>query len=74
MSKGSLRAGDARMSRWYLDPKGRHLGYGRNVGNHTRIDDAEIEAFVESLGGDVEEYRAALAMLDEPSTRTFGRP
>jgi hypothetical protein len=57
----ALRAGDARMTRWYSERRLRHEGYGNRNWDMERLADAQIEAFIASLGGDVEAFRQALA-------------
>jgi predicted transcriptional regulator len=59
-----VRAGDMRAIQFYLDRKGRKRGYGNSLS--VAVEDAQVEAFIDSLGGNVEAYRAALRQLGVP--------
>jgi hypothetical protein len=61
-----LRTGEWDAVRYYLDRKGRKRGYGNSVS--VGVDDAQAEAFVASLGGNIDAYRAALARLGVPAS------
>ena len=61
-----MRAGDMRAVEFYVSRKGRKRGYGNSVS--VAVEDAQIEAFIDSLGGNVEAYRAALRALGVPQS------
>lgn len=45
--RAAIRAGDLATSRWYLDRRGKHLGYGASA--TVRLSDRDIEEFVAEL-------------------------
>jgi hypothetical protein len=61
-----VRNGDKEMVKYYLDRKGRRRGYGNSV--NVGLDEAQAEALIASLGGNVEAYRAALRQLGVPES------
>jgi hypothetical protein len=62
----ALRQGEKDAVRYYLDRKGRKRGYGNSVS--ASIEDAQVEAFIKSLDGSVQSYRAALLQLGVPTS------
>lgn len=56
-----VRRKDKEMTKYVLDRRGKPRGYGNKI--ETSVDEAQLEAFIASLGGDPEKFRAALASL-----------
>ena len=56
-----LRTGDREWTQFYMRCKGKKRGYGNSV--HVGLDEAAIEAIVQSLGGNTDKLRAALLRL-----------
>lgn len=56
-----VRDGDKDWTKYYMTAKGRKRGYGNKV--ETSVDEAQLEAIVSALGGDVEALRSALLRL-----------
>jgi NAD(P)H-dependent flavin oxidoreductase YrpB (nitropropane dioxygenase family) len=54
-----LKEGDKEITKYVLDRKGKKRGYAQKV--EASIDEAQLEAFVTSLGGDPDKLRAALS-------------
>src|SRR5690242_1223433 len=48
----AMRAGDMATVRWFMERKGRDLGYSKQ--SEQRLSDAQIEAIIASFGGDLE--------------------
>ncbi len=60
----ALRAGDLKMTKWVLERRGKHRGWGRPTGRATAsMSEEEAEQLVVALGGDLELYRNRLREL-----------
>lgn len=58
---------DLPTARWYLERKGKKRGYATKVETEGKIADADLEALVGSLGGDLSKLRAIRDALRPPS-------
>lgn len=65
ITKG-VKDGDKDYVKMFVTQKGRKRGWGNKV--DVGIDDAQAEAIVAALGGDVAAYRETLAQLGIPAT------
>lgn len=63
----ALKKGDMPTTRWYAERKMRKEGFGTRI--ETGVDEAQVEAFIASLGGDIGLYRSALAAIEQPGRR-----
>src|SRR5471032_2121685 len=63
----AMRAGDMATVRWFMERKGRDIGYGKK--SEVIMSDAQIEAIVRSFGGDVEKLQALINAVEGPPAR-----
>ena len=63
----AMRAGDMPTVRWFMERKGRDLGYGKQ--SEVIMSDVQIEGIVQSFSGDVEKLRAFIKAVEGPPAR-----
>lgn len=64
---GAIKNKDVGTARWYAERQGKSRGYATKLETESRISDDQLEAIVESFGGDVEKLRAFRQSIDPSS-------